>query len=86
MVIFSFSIHLDTISKRRPLIVTPNNGSTFGWRRLFHTMTSLKKPYTVVISTPFALLECIEWLLTRLILLRSLNCDTFRTFTATLIL
>ena len=33
---------------------------------------------------PFALVECMEWLLTRLILLRSLNCDTFRTFTATL--
>ena len=33
-------------------MVTPNNGSTFGWRRLLHVMTSLQNLYATIMSAP----------------------------------
>jgi len=42
---FPFPIHSDTIANWELLIVTPNNGSTFGWRRAFHVTTSLQNLY-----------------------------------------
>lgn len=42
--IFPFSIHSDAIEKREMelSIVTPNSGSTFGWRSAFQVTTSLQ--------------------------------------------
>lgn len=41
---FPFFIHSDVIAKREMelSIVTPNKGSTFGWRRIFQVTTSLQ--------------------------------------------
>lgn len=39
---FPLSIHSDTMTNRRSIIVTPNRGSTFGWRRVLHIITSLQ--------------------------------------------
>ena len=39
---FPFVIHSETMTNRVPVIVTPNNGSTFGWQRAFHVTTSLQ--------------------------------------------
>ena len=43
--IFPFVIHSDTIANSESPIVTPNNCSTFGWRRAFHVTTSLQNVY-----------------------------------------
>jgi len=43
---FPFVIHADTIANLESPIVTPNSGSTFGWRRAFHVTTSLQNVYT----------------------------------------
>jgi len=43
---FPFAIHTDTIAKSESPIVTPNSGSTFGWRRAFQVTTSLQNLYT----------------------------------------
>jgi len=42
---FPFAIHSDTIANRYSAIVAPNSGSTFGWRRVLHTTTSLQNLY-----------------------------------------
>jgi len=42
---FPFAIHSDTIANWELPIVTPNSGSTFGWRRAFHVTTSLQNLY-----------------------------------------
>jgi hypothetical protein len=39
---FPLSIHSDTIANWFSLIVTPNSGNTFWWRRAFQVMTSLQ--------------------------------------------
>jgi len=39
---FPLTIHSETIANSLFPIVTPNSGSTFGWQRLFHVMTSLQ--------------------------------------------
>ena len=39
---FPLTIHSETIAKSFFPIVTPNSGSTFGWRRVFHVTTSLQ--------------------------------------------
>ena len=43
--IFPLSIHSETIAKLRWPIITPNSGSTFGWRRDFQVTTSLQNLY-----------------------------------------
>ena len=52
--IFPLTIHSETIAKRFSPIVTPNSGSTFGWRRVFHVTTSLQNVcvITAIISSP----------------------------------
>ena len=40
--IFPFTIQSDTVTGQISVIVTPNNGSTFGWRRDFHSTASLQ--------------------------------------------
>ena len=40
--IFSFSIHSDTIANWFSVIITPSRGNTFGCRRAFQVMTSLQ--------------------------------------------
>ena len=45
---FPLTIHSETIAKSLFPIVTPNSGSTFGWQRLFHVMTSLQNVCTIV--------------------------------------
>jgi len=51
--IFPLTIHSETIAKSLFPIVTPNSGSTFGWKRLFHVMTSLQNVCAIatIIST-----------------------------------
>jgi hypothetical protein len=49
-VIFPLAIHSDAIAKCLPLMVTPNSGSTFGWLRLFHVITSLQNLYEITIN------------------------------------
>ena len=43
--IFPFTIHSDAIVSWQSPIANPNNGSTFGWRRVFHIKTSRKNLY-----------------------------------------
>ena len=45
-------IHSDTIVSWLSIIITPNNGNTFWWRRDFHVTTSLQNLYVVEISRP----------------------------------
>jgi len=40
-----FTIHSVIITSRSSVVVTPNNGNTFGWRRDLHPTTSLQKFY-----------------------------------------
>ena len=42
---FPFFIHSDTITNWVPVILAPNSGITFGWRRVFHIMTSTQNLY-----------------------------------------
>ena len=42
---FPFFIHSDAITNWFMVIVTPNSGSTFGWRRDLHATTSLQNFY-----------------------------------------
>ena len=45
---FPLTIHPDTIAKHPLLMVTPNNGSTFGWSKLLHGSTSLQNLCTTI--------------------------------------
>ena len=49
--IFPFTIHSETITNRFSVIVTPNRGSTFGWRRAFHVTTSPQNLYKWHVSS-----------------------------------
>ena len=42
---FPFTIQSDTIANRFLVIITPNRGSTFGWWRVLHAITSLQNLY-----------------------------------------
>jgi len=48
---FPFDIHSDTIANRAFDMITPNNGSTFGWQRAFHVTNSLQNLCEVTVST-----------------------------------
>jgi len=64
-VIFPLTIHSETIARRFFPIVTPNSGSTFGWRRAFHVTTSLQNVYviTAIISSSIHIF-CKPWVVT----------------------
>ena len=54
---FPPTIQSDIIANWVLSIVTPSNDNTFGWRRIFHVMTSLQNLYSrVMVSLPSQML------------------------------
>jgi len=76
--IFPLTIHSETIAKSLSPIVTPNSGSTFGWRRLPHVTTSLQNVCAIaVIISSSILIFGKPWVVTHTCNLIEIACRVY---------